>query len=349
MIHTKYFNLKWNYYKLTHEEPDVCNIAKCLDLNWDITALQEIRINQFCNQHLLIIIYKYNKIKWNWEDITIKYDLEDILKNLTLNWHYPTISEKLLKVDIKSELFISALYNLNHSNLDWGLITNHVNWDFIGNYTDLPWVYNNKIICQCESICNRHLYLYTIKKLKSKPLNWKKITEIESYETIYANPELPWDEEVLIGGSYTPLWFVIATNYNWDMKRVTKNSSWAEIRMHPSIKWDPDELVILHDNSIPPIDAIRRFSKLKWDWDKLSEFYNFDYIIAYRLPWNWEIVKKRNYIPFIFLTTFPEKSWDYCKIKTDNKYEEKILEVYKILDNIFIKQLSILVCRKLYF
>ena len=28
MIHTKHFNIKWDYYKLTLEEPDVCNFAK---------------------------------------------------------------------------------------------------------------------------------------------------------------------------------------------------------------------------------------------------------------------------------------------------------------------------------
>lgn len=364
MIHTKHFNLKWNYYKLTIDEPDVCNIAKYIDLNWNISAIKEMNINKFCSEHLLIIINKYNEINWNWEDITIKFDLEDILKNLTLNWHYPCISEKLLKVDIRSELFISALYNLNHSNLNWKLITDHVNWGFIGNNIELPWVYINKFICNCPLTCQtltgktltgqtltcqNFLDLYTIKKLKSKPLNWKQITKFQSYQTIYENPEIPWDEEAIIADYYAPLWFVEITNYNWDMKRITQTSSWLNIRLFPSMKWDIDELVILHDDIIPPIDVISRFSKSKWDWDKLSELVIFDDIITYILPWNWEIIKKRNNIPFRFLISFPEKSWDYYKIKTDDKYEEKMLEIYKILDKFFIKQISILVFRKLYF
>ena len=349
MIHTKHFNLKWDYYKLTIEEPDACNIAVYPNLNWDVTAIEEISINKYCIKHLLFIVKKYNKINWNWENITNKIELEDILKDLSLDWCYDTIIDKLLKIDIKSELFISALFNLNHSKLDWGRITQYVTWEFISYNQTLNWEYGNKHICNCGKYCCNYLDLYTLKKLKSKPLNWKNITEVALYEKIDSNPEFPWDEETLLSYDYTPLWFVEKTNYKWDMKKITKNSTWSEIRIYHSIKWDLDELIVFGVDT-PPIDILCLYPKLKWEWDKLSAVFSFDDIITYSiLPWNWEIIKKRDNLPFIFIRAFPEKTWDFSQFKTADKYEEKMLEVYKVLDNTFIKELSLLIFNKLYF
>ena len=256
MIHTKHFNLKWDYYKLTIEEPDVCNIANHPDLNWDVTAIEEISINKYCDKHLLFIVKKYNKLNWNWENITFKFDLEDILNNLSLDWCYDTIMNKLLKIDIRSELFISALFNLNHSKLEWDRITGYVTWEFIGYNSTLPWEYGNKHYCNCGNECEHYLDLYTLKKLKLKPLNWKKITADTVYEIIYAHPEFPWDEETLLAYEYTPLWFVEATNYKWDLKKITNKSSWSDIIIYRSIKWDLDELILFNDNEAPPIDIL---------------------------------------------------------------------------------------------
>lgn len=362
MIHTKHFNLKWNYYKLTVEEPDVCNIANYPDLNWDIDAIKEIDINKYCNKHLLFIVKKYNKINWNSKNITFKFELEDILKDLTIDWCYDTIMDKLLKINIKSELFISALFNLNNSKLKWGRLTEYVTWEFISYNQTFPWDYANKHSCYCgNDLDNRNKYscesgnkcknfldLYTLKKLKLKPLNWKKITKDTIYKIIFDHPEFPWDEETLLACENTPLWFVQSTNYKWDMKKITRQSSWKDVRIYTSIKWDFEELIQL-DKIIPPISILCLYSKLKWDWDTLSEVFLLDDIIEYtQFPWNWEIIKKRDNIPFRFIITFPEKTWDCDKIKTNDVYEEKMLEVYKVLDNIFIKELLLLVFNKLY-
>ena len=165
------------------------------------------------------------------------------------------------------------MFNLNHSKLDWGRITQYVTWEFISYNQNLPWVYGNKHICNCGKDCYNYLDLYTIKKLKSKPLNWKNITKFASYEKIYSNPEFPWDEETLISYDNTPLWFVEKTNYKWDMKKITKNSTWSDIRIYHSIKWDLDELSVFglikcdHDELIvfgydtPPIDILCLYPK----------------------------------------------------------------------------------------
>ena len=350
MIHTQHFNINWDYYKLTIEEPDVCNIARNPHLNWDPAAIELISIYKYCDEHLLFIIKKYNKINWNWKLLTIKLNLEDILKNISLPWCYIIIMEKLLKIDIKSELFISILFNVNHTKLNWKKISDYVSWDFISNFQSLPWVYVDKDICQCEKInCNNCLDLYNMKKLKSKPLDWKKITNITSYLTIYSNPEIPWDEETIIKFKHDPpLWFIEKTNYKWDMKEITKKSKWEDIYKNRNIKWDLDEFVIFSD-IIPTIDILCQYPNLKWDWDKLSQLCLFNDIITHTtFPWNFEIIKKRNNIPFKFILTFPEKNWMDSNIIKYDKYEEKFMAMYKLLNTVFTQELSFLVLNKIY-
>ena len=350
MIHTPHFNINWDYYKLTIEEPDVCNIARNPHLNWDSVAIESISIYKYCDEHLLFIIKKYNKINWNWQSLTIKLNLEDILKNISLPWCYIIIMEKLLKIDIKNELFISILFNVNHTKLNWKKISDYASWDFISKFQSLPWLYGDKEICQCDQIkCNNCLDLYNMKKLKSKPLDWKKITNITSYLTIYSNPEIPWDEETIIKFKRDPpLWFIEKTNYKWDMKEITKKSKWEDIYKNPNIKWDLDEFVIFSD-IIPTIDILCQYPNLKWDWDKLSQLCLFNDIITHTtFPWNFEIIKKRNNIPFKFIITFPEKNWTDNNIIKYDKYEEKFMVMYKILNTIFMQELTFLVLNKIY-
>ena len=132
------------------------------------------------------------------------------------------------------------------------------------------------------------------------------------------------------------------------MKEITKKSKWEDIYKNPNIKWDLDEFVIFSD-IIPTIDILCQYPNLKWDWDKLSQLCLFNDIITHTtFPWNFEIIKKRNNIPFKFIITFPEKNWTDNNIIKYDKYEEKFMVMYKILNTIFMQELTFLVLNKIY-
>lgn len=353
MIHTIHFsenfNLKWNYFNLTKNEPDKCNIAIYPNLPWDIKAIEDLNVDGLCNDHLLFLLNKYKNIKWDWQKATKNLSLNAIILNSSLNWDYNTINYKLLDINNKDIIEISLL-SLPTNLIDWDVMTQKVSWDFISKYPNLPWNYKDKNICKCDDKCFNIISLDNLKLLKTKPLNWEKISSIFTWECIYTNQYLPWDEKVLTSAAYPPIWFVRNTKYKWDMKKITHNSKqyWKNILENPDIKWDEEEMIINNDNDFiwdedepiintPPIELLYRYKNLKWDWDKYSEKIKCSDILDYsNLPWNWKIITNRKDISIGFALRFPEKSWlitNFSDILLSDKISLRILIVLKICFN----------------
>ena len=70
----------------------------------------------------------------------------------------------------------------------------------------------------------------------------------------------------------------------------------------------------------------------------------FYIIINYRfLPWRWDIIIKRNNIPFVFVKEFPEKNWICNNIITNNESRNTIVKTLELLKDIFPTDISVLI------
>jgi len=351
MTHTKYFDLKWDYYKLTFEEPDKCNIARLPKLKWDEKAIEAIGLNNFCAAHLIFILKKYSYLHWDWYTATEKVTLLNIIENPSLPWNKNALRYKL-ENEGGSTLFMTALITLPVELIDWENMTETVSWVNIGKYPDLPWNFSEKHCCNCGSPCDNFPPLWVLRKLKEKPLNWCQISLNYQFTSIYDNKDIPWDEKAIVNNSYDdiPIWFIFATDYKWDMKRLTNHVSWKTIISRPDIKWDVETMTNTENPSLenPPVEILSRYSDLKWNWDKYSEEFEYNDILDYHhLHWNWDLIAKRNNIPFDFAIKFPEKNWEYDRINAGNE-DEIIVESLRVLKFSFTADIGLLIFNKIY-
>lgn len=346
MFHTKHFNLNWNYYKLTMDEPDKCNIAKFSRNFWSRKAIENMGPGVYCDEHLIIILQRYPKINWDWNTITKRISIDVISNNTFLPWVKNVLTNKIM--ELPNDKIMSVLLKFPEEMLNWKVITLHVPWEMIGDMPDLPWELMEKNCCDCGS-CTHVLPIWVLRKLKKKSLNWKNITECVSYEIISANQDFPWDEETLVNDLNAPLWFIMNTKYNWDLKKITLISDWERIMYSPpNFKWDKDELASDKFN-LPPIELIIRHSDVKWNWERYSKEFSYNDILDYRfLPWRWDIIIERNNIPFVFVKEFPEKNWICNNIITNNEYRNTIVKTLELLKNIFPTDISVLIFKILY-
>lgn len=342
MIHTKHFNLNWNYYKLTMDEPDKCNIAKFSRLFWSKKAIENIGPDVYCDEHLIIILQRYSKIDWDWNRITRRISIDVISNNTFLPWVKNVLTDKIMK--LPNDKKMSVLLKFPEEMINWKVVTLHVPWEMIGDMPDLPWELMEKYCCDCGKNCTYVLPVWVLRKLKKKSLNWKNITACASYEIIYANQDFPWDEETLLDDLYAPLWFIMNTKYNWDLKKITLISDWERIMYSPpNFKWDKDELAS-DKFDLPPIELIIRYTDVKWNWERYSKEFSYDDILDYRfLPWRWDIIIERNNIPFVFVKEFPEKNWICNNIITNNESRNTIVKTLELLKDIFPTDISVLI------
>ena len=354
MIHTTHFDIKWNYFNLTINEPDKCNIAKYPDLPWDIKAIETLNVNNLCDDHLILLLNKYKNIKWNWKRATDILSLNTIMINSSLPWDYHIINVKL-SLDYNKDIIETAVISLPSNLIDWEAITQKVSWDFISNYPNLPWDYPKKNICSCDNTCVNIISLDNLKMLKTKPLNWVQITTIFGWERIYANQHFPWDEETLIDLS-PPIWFIRNVKYNWDMKKITsvKKHNWHNILENPDIKWDEKEMIIDNDNdyddvsNLPPVELLSIYKHLKWNWNKYSKYTGWNNILEYpNLPWNWQIIIKRTDISFRFAIRFPEKEWVYDNFNNISSSEKILLKMLIVLKQYFNLSIALVIFKKI--
>ena len=349
MIHTKYFNLKWDYYRLTIEEPDKCNISIFPKLNWDEKAIEKLGVNIYCDKHLMFILKKYPHIKWDWVNATRKISLETIVANPSFPWDVTGLMRKL---DDKSNssLLITAIITLPRDLINWKNITELVTWKVVAIYPHLPWDFKEKHCCACGHPCPNFIPLWALRKLKHKPLNWHQITINVSFKTIYENRDIPWDNDAIINRNCEniPYWFIQATDYKWNMKNITKRASWDDVLKYPNLKWNTEELSKAESKDPPLVQLLARYSDLKWDWDKYSGEFSYDDILNYsHLPWKWDIITKRNNIPFDFVMMFPSKNWKYESINAENE-DSIMVKSLQVLRETFTKDLSMIIYNKLH-
>lgn len=348
MEHTPYFNLKWNYYKLTIDEPDKCNIAKHPELKWDTRALICINTDKLCNEHLIAILNRYPDLNWNWSSLTRKIPIKDIINNMSLSWNINEVIDRL--EDLEEEYRTLVLFRLPHDKIDWKKMTICTSWSMIAKYPDLPWSFKDKYSCECETNCNNKLTLWILKKLKNKQLDWKNITEFmiyKSIETIYNNQDIPWDEKTIVDNFRDiPFWFIYNTKYNWDNRKVTMRVSWTTVLTYPNYNWDFDAMP--KTSCIPNVWILSKYPDLDWDWDRYSSVFNYDDIMNYNtLKWNWNIIANRSDIPFWFALRFIHKKWNANNI-LGTESNKDIFKTLTILKNNFDLDVSLIIFNKFY-
>jgi hypothetical protein len=347
MIHTTYFDLNWDYYKLTISEPDKCNIAKYPDLKWDEKAIESIGHNVYCKNHLLSILIRYPTLNWNWYSLTSNMSLGIILKNMSLPWDNGAISD-LLQAENDEECRMRVILKLSSNIIDWKRMTMITKWKTIGKYPELPWCYKYKHCCDCGEQCKYYLPLWVLRKLKNKPLDWEHITKCISYDTIYANKDIPWDEKTITSDiESVPTWFVMNTDYNWDTKAITKNSSWVTINDYPEFNWDENEMVS-DEIDLPPVEILTRYPKVNWNWERYSREFSYADILNYKfLPWKWDVIVSRTNVPFYFAMEFRDKKW-ICDNMCADASETNIIRTLTFMKETFSTDISLIIFNKIY-
>jgi hypothetical protein len=345
MIHTKCFpNLNWNYYSLTINELDKTNILKYPDLKWDKEAILNLDLKLFWTNDLIKLLYMYPDLNWNWESITFIIPLENIADNYSLKWNYTILNDLIIqtaKVDILTKIILLFQKDL----LDWKVLTDKVSWNFISKYPNLNWNYYKKDICESTEDCLdclNKLSIFELKKLKNKNLNWAKITLVFDWNIIYNNPDIPWDIPTL--HIDTPIWFIINTTYDWDMKAITKlyKKDWEIIFRNPSIKWDENEIV--QSDCKTDLIFLNKYKHLNWDWDFYSEKIDYKEIINYpNLPYNWKVITQRNDISASFAFNFLDKEWKLQNFTKETDKNIILLKSIISLKEIFICNISTII------
>ena len=194
MEHTKYFDLKWDYSKLTLMEPDKCNIAKYPNLKWCSESIAYIDVKFFCKEHLILLLKKYDNIKWNWKKITNMFNIEEILCYPYFNWDNEIFYQKILNNKENKNILELVISSFDKVEIYESLLTSICHWDLIVKYPNKPWDFFSKSshYCTCyDNGCSGRIRIYHIKKLKDKKLNWYNITRSFSYNTIISNKDIP--------------------------------------------------------------------------------------------------------------------------------------------------------------
>lgn len=339
--------VKWNFYYITLNEPDKCEIVKNPHYPWDKKALSKIDVRDFCDGHILGLLKQYPDIYWDLSKVSNIFTLKQIIDNPSIKW--PSyIIRKYLNISPIDETFERAIQTLPKNLIDWEQLTVSMSWEIVLKYPSLPWKYQYKYVCNCGEKCHNHLPKWAYEKLKDKGIDWKNITRVESFETIYFQNELPWDTEVILERILeAPFWFIKQTNYEWDFKYLTKSSSWNTILNNPDIPWDIDTMALVEYNSLPPAGILIRYKNASWDWEKYSSEFSFEMIALYKtLPWDWSIISQRENIPFFFFALFYTNKLEPENVVCDAREKSSILAL-KQCEKIFPSEVAGLIFNNL--
>lgn len=149
--------------------------------------------------------------KWDWNILSQKMPLENILSHPELSWDCRKVSERITNIDIV----------LENPDFDWSwdILLENLPVDQIMSHLDLPWNYN-------FITYNKTLTIEFIQDHKKFNWRWDILSEILHITEIEAHPEYSWSFHSLSKNKTLTSEFVLSNiRKSWDWPRIFANSN----------------------------------------------------------------------------------------------------------------------------
>lgn len=339
------------YYKLTMIEiAEFCDLNKLLkDYPFHEKALQKINVLKTCESCLIKFMQKYPNLRfpnWKRKDITRKISLDDILKNLDIQyWDSDIVTKRVIyDTNCDRQIIMKILYK-NPYVLNLDRIISLIDYNDIFKFLYLDWNINLKITNTSKLPEIRHLrYFYE----NNIPYCENSILEYKDIDSLYLlSDKLPLKsirDKLEFGskGRLTRLnrYELPQVKFLDDMTEETRLSSWKDIDDYPFYNW---ETKIIEQKSLDTqnpimVNLLKYFNKrIKFDFNKLSSFYDFNNILdTPYFDWNYDIIGERKNIPFEFFKIFISRNISTQNISFDYEVEKELIEIAEYLKEVIL-------------
>jgi len=317
-------NFSSQYFRLTfYESTKICtssSIMSNLNLKWHPMALSKIEIECYCSDCLIIFLKTFQDLNfpiYKKRKITKKLSIKIIMENINLPyWDKKILSAKIIENGIcflPEDNTIQYILYKNPDLLDLEKLINYIDCDIICKIPYLNWNLRDKVLDISKLPKIYQIRIFIENKI---PVNINTVFQYLDINDLY----LLEDKIKLLDFEYYFLYTVEERFLNImkfkipeikiknDMSRETKEVSWSYICNYPFYNWDYKviEEKSLNQKKIIPVCLLKYFNKkIKFNYQKLSEFISFgDILNTPYLSWDYQIISKRQNIPFIFFKIF---------------------------------------------